>query len=106
MTQFVLIFHRSAKPLSDADTKTLTERIRPWAIKENQAGHKLDPRILNSESVHIGPDHKTGDGPTALLFIEAADLEDAVRLAKSHPGLDFGVSIDVRPWASPVAPPQ
>jgi len=36
-------------------------------------------------------------------FIEAADFSEAVTIAKTHPGLRYGVSIEVRPWSDPRA---
>jgi len=39
----------------------------------------------------------------ALNFIEAADFAEAVKIAKTHPGLRYGVHIEVRPWTDPRA---
>jgi hypothetical protein len=39
----------------------------------------------------------------ALNFIAAEDFDDAVRIAKTHPGLRYGVNIEVRPWKDPRA---
>jgi hypothetical protein len=34
-------------------------------------------------------------------FIEAKDFGEAVQVAQTHPGLRYGVSIEVRPWTDP-----
>jgi hypothetical protein len=79
-----------------------------WARSQNEAGRKLDPRILASESAHRGPERdRPGDGwpITALLFLEATDLGEAAKIAETHPALRYGASVEVRHWAPPVAAP-
>jgi hypothetical protein len=80
----------------------------PWARRQNDAGHKLDPRILAPESAH--PESSTAVPAdawpvTALLFLEAHDLREAARVAESHPGRRFGAKVEVRPWAPPAPIP-
>jgi hypothetical protein len=36
-----------------------------------------------------------------LLFLTAKDFDDAVRIAKTHPGVRFGTHIEVRAWTAP-----
>ena len=107
MKQFVIIFRQGPRQLTDADLNTRAEETRTWAQTQNAAGHKLDPHILTPDSHWIGPD---GDGPvpttsagpiTALLFLEARDLAEAVGVARAHPALRYGGSVEVRPWAPP-----
>ena len=64
----------------------------------------LEPRILGDESYRLGEDaHNKGDDGTvvALNFIEATDISEAVSIAKTHPGLRYGVRIEVRSWMDP-----
>ena len=42
---------------------------------------------------------------TALLFLEAADLGEAVQIAEAHPALRYGANVEVRQWAPPAAVP-
>src|SRR5262245_14751220 len=112
MKQFVLLFRQSPTRLSEADQKRGAEEVRAWALRQNDDGRKLDPRILGQENYRVGPDGKggpvgeTGDGPLiAITFLEARDFADAVRIADSHPGLRYGVSVEVRSWGPPPAPP-
>jgi hypothetical protein len=111
MKQFVIIFRQGPRQLTEADLKTRAEQTRAWAQTQNAAGHKLDPHILTPEGQWSGPD---GDGPTptnsagpitALAFLDAPDLADAVDVAKAHPALRYGANVEVRPWAPP-APVQ
>jgi hypothetical protein len=49
---------------------------------------------------------KRNCGPlvTNLLFLEASDFDEAVKIAKTHPGTRYGGNIEVRAWALPGAP--
>src|SRR5215813_10047608 len=112
MKQFVLLFRQSPTRLSEADQKRRAEEVRAWALRQNDDGRKLDPRILGPENSRVGSDGKggpvgeTGDGPLiAITFLEARDFAEAMRIADSHPGLRYGVSVEVRSWAPPPAPP-
>jgi hypothetical protein len=74
----------------------------------NDAGYKLDPRILAPESAHPGSEDCSASATdawpiTALLFLEAYDLSEAAEVAESHPALRCGSKVEVRPWAAPVA---
>ena len=111
MKQFVLLFRQNPIRLSEAEQKRRAEEVRAWALRQNDDGRKLDPRILGPENYRVGPDGKggpvgeTGDGQLiAITFLEARDFADAVRIADSHPGLRYGVSVEVRPWAPPPPP--
>jgi hypothetical protein len=112
MKQFVLLFRQSPIHLSETEQKRRAEEVRAWALQQKSDGRKLDPRILGQENYRIGPAGKggpageTGDGPLiAITFLEARDFAEAVRIADSHPGLRYGVSVEVRSWAPPPAPP-
>ena len=112
MKQFVLLFRQSPTHLSEAEQKRRAEEVRAWALRQNEDGRKLDPRILGPENYRVGPDGnggpagETGDGPLiAITFLEARDFAEAVSIADSHPGLRYGVSVEVRSWGPPPAPP-
>lgn len=109
MQTFVLIFRQTPRQFSEADLKGRAEQIRTWVGRQAEQNHKLDPRILTPDSAFIGIDGKRRSEPlsaeppvTALLFVEAKDLADAVTIAETHPGVKFGASVEVRPWASPI----
>lgn len=105
MKQFVMIF-RQPQPLTEAVRQRVTEETRAWAKQQNDKGHKLDPHILAPESHWLGPDGAGGPAPvTALLFFEARDFAQAVEVARTHPAVRHGVSVEVRPWAPPATQP-
>jgi len=112
MKQFVIIFRQGPKQLTEAELRLRTAETRAWAQHQNAAGHKLDPHILDPEGLWIGPDGDSGPvaatsagAITALLFLDAHDLAQAVEVAKAHPGLKYGATVEVRPWAPPAPPP-
>jgi hypothetical protein len=110
MKSYVLIFRQGSKPLSDDDRRQMTARVPAW-VGEHLAGRNLEPRILADPRSRLlsgrgaeGPP-AIGRAVSALLFIEAVDFDDAVRVAATHPALDYDVSIEVRSWVPPVPPP-
>ena len=112
MKQYVFLFRQTITQLSEADQKRRAEEVRAWALRQNKEGRKLDPRISDQENYRVGPDGKggpvgeTGDGPLiAITFLEARDFAEALRIAETHPGLRYGVSIEVREWGLPPAAP-
>ena len=112
MNTYVIIF-RQEKTLSPAQLIERAESTRPWAKQINDRGHNLSPRFLAPESHWSAADGRTGTKApgesaaiTALLFLEANDLAQAVRIAQSHPAVHYGASVEVRPWAETQAPPN
>jgi hypothetical protein len=106
MGQFVLLFRQSS-PLSEAEQKRRAEEVRAWAPQQNAEGHKLDPRTLGEGKHRIGPGSQTAEAPlTGILFVEARDFVEAVKIAESHPGLRYGeICVEVRAWSSPLPEP-
>jgi hypothetical protein len=101
---FVFIFRQGNRKLTEEEQKRRTEEVRAWALQHIKNGFHLEPRVLGEESHRLG-DGTAGasaDAPViALNFIEATDLEKAVEIAKTHPGLRYGIEIEVRPWTDP-----
>ena len=103
MKTFVILFRQGSRPLTDNDKQRRAEETGAWARRQNGAGHKLDPRILEPESEYRGPENKADIWPvTALLFLEAQDMRDAAQVAESHPAVRYGASVEVRPWSPPI----
>lgn len=105
MNTFVILFRRDRGPLSEAERLSLSHDIGAWVRLHNEAGHKLAPHILAPESRHLGPQRGAVQAEpvpvTAVLFLEARDLDDAARVAESHPGMRHGFSVEVRAWSAP-----
>jgi len=109
MKQFVFIFRQgTAAQVSPEEQAKRHEEILAWARKWIAEGYSFDPRRLGEEAYRIAPD---GGGDDAgertivnLLFLTAKDFDDAVRIAKTHPGARYGTYIEVRDWTVPGLP--
>jgi uncharacterized protein len=109
MKKFAFFF-RQSRQLSDSEQKQRTAEVVAWVKQQIAEGRKLEPRVLDSthESVVSG-EHRddvstnSGGALVAINFLEAKDFEEAVEIATTHPGLRYGVSIEVRPWSNPLA---
>jgi hypothetical protein len=106
MKQFVLIFRQgNGGQISPEERAKRSAEILTWARKWIGEGYSFDPRQLGQESYRIAPDGEGDDGSERnvvnLLFLTAKDFDDAVRVAKTHPGVHFGTHIEVRAWTSP-----
>ena len=109
MKQFVIIFRQGPRKLTEAELTQRQKEVSAWAKELNATGHKLEPRILAPEVLRPRTGEENGVGKdawpiTAFLFLEADDLDAAAKIAASHPAVQFGVSVEVRPWAPPAVP--
>jgi hypothetical protein len=112
MKPFVFIFRQGDHTLSGEELKQRTDEARAWALSRLANGQKLEPRIMAPEYCRVSATGETRDlphgadaPPAAMLFLEAGDAAEAVAMAKTHPGLRYGASIEVREWTSPLPPP-
>jgi hypothetical protein len=53
----------------------------------------------NGRSVADGPFAESKEAIGGFFLVQADDLDEALRIAKQCPGLDYGVSVEVRPVA-------
>jgi hypothetical protein len=109
MKQFVLIFRQgSAGPVSPEEQAKRSTEIRAWARGWIEQGYSFDPRQLGHESYRIAPGGEGDSGGERtvvnFLFLTAKDFDDAVRIAKTHPGVRFGTHVEVRAWTAPGPP--
>jgi hypothetical protein len=101
---FVFIFRQGARVLSKEEQERRTVEVQAWATQQIKDGRNLDPRILGDEIYRAEDDNaspKTAGSVIALNFIEATDFAEAQKIARAHPGLRYGVSIEVRSWTDP-----
>lgn len=100
---FVIIFRQGPFSFTDADRKQRTELTGAWAREYNSRGHKLDPHILTGETATRGAAPPAADvwPITALLLIEASDLEEATGIAAAHPALGYNANVEIRAWVTP-----
>jgi uncharacterized protein len=84
MKQFAFFF-RQSRQLSEAEQK------------------QRSSEVVVSEEARSATATNSSGSLVAINFLEARDYEEAVNIAKTHPGLRYGVSIEVRPWTNPLA---
>src|SRR3954470_1350979 len=98
MKQFVILFRQGPYNLSEAGKARRQGAISMWAREQNARGHRLEPRSLAPSFTRPGievTDDEFGKWPvTALLFLDATDLDQATALAATHPAKDYNVSME------------
>ncbi len=107
MAQFMLLLHRdpSGWPrLSPEEMQKAMEKYMAWAKKP----FNLDSKRLTTDTGRVmrveGGKTRVADGPYSetkevlggYYAIEAANYDEAVRLALDHPHLEYGGMIEVR----------
>lgn len=110
MHHYVLIF-RSTRALTADELTQRGVEIPAWVKRVSEMGITLDPKALSPTAVCLF--HQNGgvvlrDGSadpalTNLVFFDAANHEQAVEVARLHPGLHYGVNVEVREWTFPTA---
>lgn len=100
MQNFALIFRRTV-PVNPADLPTRNAAARDWALALGARGilHSAAPleddgRVVSASGVSPV---SSGESVASVLVIEAESLDAATRLVQGHPGLAFGVEIEIRP---------
>jgi len=112
MHHYVLIF-RPTRTLTAEEVKQRAVEIPAWVKRVGEMGITIDPKALSPSAERLS--QKDGriveeEGPadptlTNLVFFDAADQEKALDVARIHPGLHYGVHVEVREWTSPAANP-
>jgi hypothetical protein len=100
MPEFAFIFRRT-HPIDAADLPRYKASSGDWTVAQRKAGILRTANPLENEGFRVAADSVVPVAPEAavgaVLFVEAANLNDAVALAKQHPALAFGAEIEVRP---------
>ncbi|HEY5704763.1 MAG TPA: YciI family protein [Terrimicrobiaceae bacterium] len=117
-SDYLLLFRGTSwhKGLSPAEIQRVMTQWRAWYDGLEAAGTvKGGLPLLNEGKVVSGIEGRlVADGPFAeskeaiggYFLITAADLEEAVAVAKQCPGLTYGASVEVRPVAEECAAMQ
>ena len=109
MPKFALIFRQSPFPMSEEVRQRRAKEVAQWAGNLRDKGHSLEPHLLAEEHATIVLDDarstETGDPIVAILVFDAASFDEAKQIASTHPGLHYGIRIEVRPATIPAFPP-
>src|SRR6201993_2314189 len=103
MEKFAFIFRQTNHPLTQEQQKRRAEEVRDWAIHLRDHGHALDPHLLGTERYVAEPNggkpsiaEAPADPVIAILIVDCVNFDEAKKIALTHPGLRYGVSIEVR----------
>lgn len=108
MKHYALLFHTS-RILTPDEQKQRSLDIAAWVKGVTETGVAFDPRSLGETAANFSGEgndivsrHRSSD-PTFsnIVFFDCASREQAVEIARRHPGLHYGVTVEVRQWTSP-----
>lgn len=110
MKHYALIFYAS-RTLTSEELKQRQIEILAWAKEVTSMGVNLDPRgfaaplarLLPSGGEAASGHEQIGSTFSNIVFFDSASEEQAMQVAKTHPGLRYGTTIEVREWTSPRA---
>ena len=108
MKHYALLFHTS-RSLTPEEQKQRGVEITAWLKQVTEMGITLDPRALGETAATFsgrGPEVVPGNGSSDstlsnLVFFDSPTKDQAVDIARIHPGLHYGVTVEVREWTSP-----
>lgn len=107
MQHYVLVFHVTRTVTPD-EAKKRAEEIAAYVKQVTGMGIELDPKalgktvvMLSSKDGKVVESHEPSDPSfTNLLFFDASE-EQALTVARIHPGLHYGTTVELREWSSP-----
>ena len=104
MKHYALIFYPSRTLTPEELTQRQVE-ILEWAKNVTSMGVDLDPRSFGSPLARLTASGNDGTGTSFanIVFFDSASEEQAMHVAKTHPGLRYGATMEVREWTPPQA---
>ena len=108
MKHYALIF-RSTRALAPEELKQRAIDIAVWVKEVSDTGITLDPKALGETIANLSAKGKEiisdeiSSDPTLIniVFFDAPSRDQAIKIARMHPGLHYGVTIEAREWTSP-----
>ena len=108
MKHYALIFH-STRTFAHEELKQRAVDIAAWVKKVTDMGITLDPRnfgdtlaaFVMEDSKVVSRNGSSGPKPATIVFFDSPSSEQAVDIARIHPGLHYGATVEVREWTSP-----
>ena len=108
MKHYALIF-QPTRTVTSEEQKQRGVDIAAWVKKVTDMGITLDPRnfadtlttFALEDSQVVSRNGSSGPKPATIVFFDSPGSEQAVDIARIHPGLRYGVTVEVREWTSP-----
>lgn len=109
MKHYAMIF-RPTRTLTPEELKQRQVEISAWVKRVTEMGVKLEPRSFGETAAafsmeggeivsHAGPGDPTFSN---IVFFDSSSKEQALEIARIHPGLHYGTTVTVREWTSPL----
>jgi hypothetical protein len=108
MKHYALIF-RSTRTLTAEEVQQRHVEISSWVEQVTDMGITLDPRNFTEVTANLSAQESEifsregSNDPTlgTIVFFDSPSTGQAVDIARMHPSLRYGVTVEVREWASP-----
>jgi len=100
--QYAFLLRRGTRPVTEEESERRSQEVRTWASGHYQAGKLVLARVLADEA-RSTTGQVNDDSVGAVLFFQAEDIESALALANTWPGIAYGGSVEVRPSTDPTA---
>jgi hypothetical protein len=108
MKHYALIF-QPTRTVTSEEQKQRGADIAAWVKQVTDMGISLDPRnfadtlatFALEDSQVVSRSRSSGPKPATIVFFDSPSGEQAVEIARIHPGLRYGVTVEVREWTSP-----
>jgi hypothetical protein len=108
MKHYALIF-QPTRTVTSEEQKQRGVDIAAWVKKVTDMGITLDPRNFTDtlatfaleDSQVVSRNGSSGPKPATIVFFDSPSSVKAVDIARIHPGLRYGVTVEVREWTSP-----
>lgn len=110
MKHYALIFHiSSSRILTPKEHQQRQLEITAWAKQVTAMGVALDPRALGETEANFSLEenkivsHQEPTDPTFrnLVFFDSSSRDQALEIARTHPGLHYGATVELREWTDP-----
>ncbi|HEX3471272.1 MAG TPA: hypothetical protein VHT28_08815 [Silvibacterium sp.] len=111
MKHYALIFH-TTRPFTPEEQQRRGPEILAWVKTVTDKGITLDPRnfgetagsFSQEQGGVVSSNGSTDPALATIVFFDSPSKEQALEIARIHPGLHYGVTVEVREWNSPRAP--
>jgi hypothetical protein len=107
---YALVFY-SGRALTAEEVKEREIAIAAWVKQVTDMGIWLDPRSLPQTTATFstkGDQVVSSTEPneprlSTIVFFDSPSSEQALEIARVHPGVHYGSTVEVRQWTSPRA---
>jgi hypothetical protein len=108
MQHYALIFH-ATRSLTPEEQKQRTLDIAAWVKTVTDKGITLDPRnfgepvanFASEEGKVVSRNGASNPKFVTIVFFDSPGSDQAMEIARIHPALRYGVTVEVREWTSP-----